>query len=76
MKKKILIGLILLVTIALNADFFGTRLRTLDRPYSISQGEVTFYALRVIKNSYLDKSKIKIDDLFSEALNAIQEDTL
>ena len=74
MKKKILIGLILLVTIALNADFFGTRLKTLDRPYSISQGEVTFYALRVIKNSYLDKSKIRIDDLFSEALNAIQEE--
>lgn len=74
MKKKIFTGLILLITLALNADFFGTRLSTLDRPYSISQGEVTFYALRVIKNSYLDKSKIKIEDLFSEALNAIQEE--
>lgn len=72
MKRKIAIALILLFALVLNANLFEKMFST-SQNYSISQGEVTIYALRAVKNKYLNKSKLKSVDLLVEGLNAIQD---
>lgn len=72
MKRKIAIVLILLFALVLNASLFE-RIFSTSKEYSISQGEITVYALRAVKNKYLNKSKLNASDLLSEGLNAIQD---
>ncbi|MDX9804415.1 MAG: S41 family peptidase [bacterium] len=72
MKRKIAVALILLFAFILNANLFE-RMFSTSKDYSISQGEVTIYALRAVKNKYLNKSKLQAADLLVEGLNAIHD---
>ncbi|HQO91640.1 MAG TPA: hypothetical protein PLX56_04840, partial [bacterium] len=72
MKRKIAVALILLFAFILNANLFE-RMFSTSKDYSISQGEVTIYALRAVKNKYLNKSKLQAADLLAEGLNAIHD---
>ncbi|HPS28910.1 MAG TPA: S41 family peptidase [bacterium] len=72
MNRKIAVALILLFALVLNASLFEKIFST-SKEYSISQGEITVYALRAVKNKYLNKSKLQAADLLTEGLNAIQE---
>ncbi len=72
MNRKIAVALIILFALVLNASLFDRILST-SKDYSISQGEITVYALRAVKNKYLNKSKLQASDLLAEGLNAIQD---
>ena len=72
MKRKAVVAVILLFMLVLNASLFK-RLFSASNEYSISQGEVTIYALRAVKNRYLNKSKIKASELLVEGLEAIND---
>lgn len=72
MKRKAVIAVILLFMLVLNASLFK-RLFSASNEYSISQGEVTIYALRAVKNRYLNKSKIKASELLIEGIEAIND---
>lgn len=72
MKRKIAVIVVLMFALVLNANLFE-RMFSTSRDYRISQGEVTIYALRAVKNKYLNKSKLKAADLLVEGLNAIQD---
>ncbi|MGI6394558.1 MAG: S41 family peptidase [bacterium] len=73
MKRKVAILLVLLFAFIVNASLFE-RMMSTSKNYSISQGEVTIYALRAVKNKYFDKSKIKIPNLLVEGLNAMNDE--
>jgi len=72
MKRKAVVAVIVLFMLVLNASLFS-RLFSTSSDYSISQGEVTIYALRAVKNRYLNKSKIKASELLVEGLEAIND---
>jgi len=72
MKRKVVVFVIVLFMLVLNASLFE-RLFSTSSDYSISQGEVTIYALRAVKNRYLNKSKIKASELLVEGLEAIND---
>jgi len=72
MKRKAVVAIILLFMLVLNASLFK-RLFSTSSEYSISQGEVTIYALRAVKNRYLNKSKIKASELLVESLEAMND---
>ena len=72
MKRKAVVAVILLFMLVLNASLFK-RLFSTSNEYSISQGEVTIYALRAVKNRYLNKSKIKASELLVEGLEAMND---
>lgn len=72
MKRKIAVALILLFALVLNANLFD-RMFSTSKEYSISQGEITVYALRAVNNKYLNKSKLKASDLLTEGLKAISD---
>ena len=72
MKRKLTIVLILFLAFVLNADFFG-RGSWLSKDTSLQKGEITVFALKTAEKRYLDKSKIKVADLLTYALNAVQD---
>lgn len=72
MRKKLALVLVLLLAFVLNADFFG-RSSWLSKDTSLQKGEITVFALKTAEKRYLDKSKIKVADLLSYALDAIQD---
>ncbi len=71
-KNLLLIGL-LLFTLFLNGDIFD-RLFSTSKGNSITQAEVTLFALHAIQNRYVNKAKLQPEDLLDQALDAIQED--
>ena len=72
MRKKIALAVLLLLAFVLNADFFRNT-SWFSREPSLQKGEITVFALKTAESRYLDKSKIKISDLLTRALNAIQD---
>lgn len=72
MRKKIALSVLLLLAFVLNADFFRNT-SWFSREPSLQKGEITVFALKTAESRYLDKSKIKISDLLTCALNAIQD---
>ena len=70
MKKKLALVLVLFLAFVLNADFFGLHF---NKETSLQKGEITVFALKTAEKRYLDKSKIKSEDLLSYALDAIQD---
>ena len=72
MRKKIALAVLLLLAFVLNADFFRNT-SWFSREPSLQKGEITVFALKTAESRYLDKSKIKISDLLTCALNAIQD---
>ncbi len=72
MRKKLALLLVLFLAFALNADFFKN-VRWLSRDTSLQKGEITVFALKTAESRYLDKSKIKVEDLLVYALNAVQD---
>lgn len=72
MAKKIVLVVLLLFAIVLNGDIFD-RLFSTSKKKSISQAEVTVFAFHAIQNRYLNKAKLKPDELLIQALDNIQE---
>ena len=72
MKKKLALALILFLALILNADFLG-RGSWLKKDTSLQKGEITVFALKTAEKRYLDKSKIKVADLLTYALDAVQD---
>jgi len=72
MKKKLAIVLVLFLAFILNADFFGFGSR-FTKDSSLQKGEITVFALKTAEKRYLDKSKIKVADLLTYALDAVQD---
>ncbi|MBO4710973.1 PDZ domain-containing protein [bacterium] len=72
MKKKLALVLVLFLAFILNADFFG-RSSWLTKDTSLQKGEITVFALKTAEKRYLDKSKIKSEDLLKYALDAVQD---
>lgn len=72
MRKKLALALILFLAFILNADFFG-RGSWLSKDTSLQKGEITVFALKTAEKRYLDKSKIKVADLLTYALDAVQD---
>ena len=72
MKKKLALALILFLAFILNADFFGHG-SWLSKDTSLQKGEITVFALKTAEKRYLDKSKIKVADLLTYALDAVQD---
>ena len=70
MKKKLALVLVLFLAFVLNADFFGLHF---NKENSLQKGELTVFALKTAEKRYLDKSKIKSEDLLSYALDAVQD---
>lgn len=70
MRKKLALVLILFLAFILNADFFG---RGFSKGNSLQKGEITVFALKTAEKRYLDKSKIKVADLLTYALDAVQD---
>ncbi len=73
MHKNALLLVLVLFTLLLNGDIFD-RLFSTSKGNSITQAEVTLFALHAIQNRYLNKSKLQPEDLLEQALDAIQED--
>jgi len=73
MRKNLVLAFLLLFAIVLNGDIFD-RLFSTSKSGSISQGEVTLFALHAMQNRYLNKAKLRPEDLLDKALEAIQED--
>ena len=72
MRKKLAVLIVLLLVFILNADFFRNG-SWFSRDSKLQKGEITVFALKTAETRYLDKSKIKISDLLTCALNAIQD---
>ena len=72
MRKKLALALVLLLAFVLNADFFKNS-SWFSKELSLEKGEITVFALKTAEKRYLDKSKIKIADLLTYALDAIQD---
>ncbi len=72
MRKKLALSIVLLLAFVLNADFFKNT-SWLKKDSSLQRGEITVNALKKAEVRYLDKSKIKIEDLLTCALDAIQD---
>ncbi|HNT29041.1 MAG TPA: S41 family peptidase, partial [bacterium] len=73
MRKNLVLVFLLFFAIVLNGDIFD-RLFSTSKNGSISQGEVTLFALHAMQNRYLNKAKLRPEDLLDKALEAIQED--
>ncbi len=73
MYKNIVLFVLLFFAIVLNGDIFD-RLFSTSKGNSLSQAEVTLFALHAIQNRYLDKAKLQPEDLLEKALDAIQEE--
>ncbi|HOW51264.1 MAG TPA: S41 family peptidase [bacterium] len=73
MLKNIVLVLLLFFAIVLNGDIFD-RLFSTSKGSSLSQAEVTLFALHAIQNRYLNKQKLQPEDLLDRALDAIQEE--
>ena len=72
MRKKLALVLILFLAFILNADFFGHS-SWFSKDNSLQKGEITVFALKTAEKRYLDKSKIKVEDLLGYALDAVQD---
>ena len=72
MRKRLAVVPVLLLAFVLNADFFSGS-SWFSRKPSLQKGEITVFALKTAERRYLDKSKIKVEDLLSYALDAIQD---
>lgn len=72
MRKKLALALILFLALILNADFLGHG-SWFSKDTSLQKGEITVFALKTAERRYLDKSKIKVEDLLGYALDAIQD---
>ena len=72
MKKKLAIVLVLFLAFVLNAGYFGHN-SWLTKDASLQKGEITVFALKTAEKRYLDKSKIKVADLLTYALDAVQD---
>lgn len=72
MKKKLAIVIVLFLAFVLNASFFGHN-SLLSKDASLQKGEITVFALKTAEKRYLDKSKIKVADLLTYALDAVQD---
>ena len=73
MRKNVLLIVLLFFAIVLNGDIFD-RLFSTSKGSSITQAEVTLFAIHAIQNRYLNKSKLNPEDLLARALDAIQEE--
>lgn len=73
MYKNIVLLVLFFFAIVLHGDIFD-RLFSTSKGNSLSQAEVTLFALHAIQNRYLDKAKLRPDDLLEKALDAIQEE--
>ena len=72
MRKKLALVLVLFLAFILNADFFGHS-SWFSKDTSLQKGEITVFALKTAEKRYLDKSKIKVEDLLGYALDAVQD---
>ena len=72
MRKNTALVIVLLLFFILNADFLG-RTSWLSKDKSLQKGEITVFALKTAEKRYLDKSKIKSEDLLKYALDAVQD---